>query len=415
MILESRVFQDKYHVITHRPPTQPAETEMKLKKKVPRTVSNSTEKIHTSSHQPVNQLITPAVTMTTRKRNEFLDIPSSDDEEGSERGYDSEAAEETKGRSVKRRRVVAKTTTGFESDDQDGDFGGEEEEEDHDDEEEEGGVAINKNEMKNDDEDQQLSAQPEPQSPSTSTTSKTKDKNKTNKLLKPPKKNKTGVIYLSTLPPYLKPSALKSLLESRGFSPITKVFLTPAPPPTSSSGGSSKRRSNKRKTYTDGWVEFASKKTAKICAETLNASIVGGKKGGWYHDDVWNMKYLRGFKWGDLMEQVQRERSEREAKRRIEDARARKEEKVFLAGVEKGRVLDGIQRKREEQKSRKKLSRGDAEVDGDDEQQKVQVRRLFRQNEVKMGRKDNGGAGAGDGDGKVKLAEDTKRVLGKIF
>ena len=28
---------------------------------------------------------------------------------------------------------------------------------------------------------------------------------------------------------------------------------------------------------------------------------VGGKKGGWYRDDVWNAKYLKGFTWGDLM------------------------------------------------------------------------------------------------------------------
>jgi hypothetical protein len=48
-----------------------------------------------------------SATMTTRKRNEFLDIGSSDDE-GSDRGYDSEELHETKGsrvRAVKRRRL----------------------------------------------------------------------------------------------------------------------------------------------------------------------------------------------------------------------------------------------------------------------------------------------------------------------
>ena len=65
------------------------------------------------------------------------------------------------------------------------------------------------------------------------------------------------------------------------------------------------------------------------------------------------MTFHRGFKWADLMEQVQRERSEREARQRIEDMRARKEDKVFLSGVEKGKVVEGIRKKREEKKKAK--------------------------------------------------------------
>ncbi|KAI5308267.1 Activator of basal transcription 1, partial [Ascosphaera atra] len=150
-------------------------------------------------------------------------------------------------------------------------------------------------------------------------------------------------------------------------------------------------------TYADGWVEFASKKTAKLCAQTLNANIVGGKKGGWYHDDLWNMKYLKGFKWSDLMEQIQRERNEREAKRRIEDARAKKEEKMFLAGVEKGKAVEGIRRKKAEKGAK-------PEED---------VRRVFRQNRV-----------VADGEEKVeqvqeakapKLDANAKKVLSQIF
>jgi ESF2/ABP1 family protein len=189
------------------------------------------------------------------------------------------------------------------------------------------------------------------------------------------------------------------MLEQRGFEPITKIFLAPLLP----SAAGNRRRSNKRKTYTDGWVEFASKKTAKICAETLNAHIVGGRKGGWYHDDVWNMKYLRGFKWTDLMEQVQRERSEREARQRIEDSRAKKEEKMFVAGVESGRVADGMARKNEE-KARRRL---EAEAEKGEEvlQKKIAqpVRRRFQQSEVVQGSKEGA------------VADDAKRVLGKIF
>lgn len=79
---------------------------------------------------------------------------------------------------------------------------------------------------------------------------------------------------VSSLPPYLKPFALKSMLEKRGFDDITKVFLAPLLP----SAAGHKQRSNKRKLYTEGWVEFKNRKVAKICAETLNATIVGGLK-----------------------------------------------------------------------------------------------------------------------------------------
>lgn len=50
--------------------------------------------------------------------------------------------------------------------------------------------------------------------------------------------------------------ALKNMLEKRNFGPITKVFLAPLLP----SASGQKQKSNKRKLYTDGWVEFKSKR-----------------------------------------------------------------------------------------------------------------------------------------------------------
>ncbi|KAJ5295665.1 hypothetical protein PENANT_c001G09268 [Penicillium antarcticum] len=347
--------------------------------------------------------------MTTRTHNEFLDTAASDDET-SDRGYDSEAnVAESKGRAVKRRRTAeTQDFFGVESDEDDSN-------EDLEEEQTRGKGkgksrkqaktkqdAENDEEDSNDDEADQDSAFLE----AAAKIARTKALQPTEKKPKlangkPPKKNKTGVIYLSSLPPYLKPFALKGMLEQRGFEPITKIFLAPLLP----SAAGNRRKSNKRKTYTDGWVEFASKKTAKICAETLNAHIVGGKKGGWYHDDVWNMKYLRGFKWADLMEQVQRERSEREARQRIEDSRAKKEEKMFVAGVESGRVADGMARKNEE-KARRRLEESAKKDEVTEVSQKKiaqPVRRRFQQSEVVQGSKEGA------------VADDTKRVLGKIF
>lgn len=87
-----------------------------------------------------------------------------------------------------------------------------------------------------------------------------------------------------------------------------RIFLTPENPETykqrKRAGG------NKKRSYTEGWVEFVSKRDAKAAAELLNARTIGdgigGKKGvgRFYKDDHWNLVYLRSFKWSHLIEQV---------------------------------------------------------------------------------------------------------------
>ncbi|CAI7632930.1 unnamed protein product [Penicillium glandicola] len=331
--------------------------------------------------------------MTTRKHNDFLDIAASDDEaSGSDRGYDSEAhAAESKGRAIKRRRTTTKQDFSQESDEDEEKDDKEPENEDEDEENEDAGASLAD------------SAQP-----STKSAKSLKAKGKLAKLSKlasgkaPTKKTRPGVIYFSSLPPYLKPFALKGMLEKRGFGDITKIFLAPLLP----SAAGNRNRSNKRKLYTEGWIEFASKKTAKICAETLNATIVGGLKSSWYHDDVWNIKYLSRYSWEDLMQSVQRERSEREAKRKIADAREAREAKMFIAGVESGRIADGMAKKNEEKMKRRLEAAGDGDKElPQPKKAKESTRRRFhfQQNEVVGGSKDGA------------MADDAKRVLGKIF
>lgn len=202
--------------------------------------------------------------MTTRKHNDFLDIAASDDEgSGSDRGYDSEAnAAESKGRAVKRRRTTTTQDFSQQSDEEEDEDDKDLEQKDEDNEDEEGSASLD-----------------DSTKPTTKSAKSLKAKGKLAKLSKlangkAPKKARSGVIYFSSLPPYLKPFALKAMLEKRGFGGITKIFLAPLLP----SAAGHRSRSNKRKLYTEGWIEFESKKTAKICAETLNATIVGGLK-----------------------------------------------------------------------------------------------------------------------------------------
>lgn len=102
------------------------------------------------------------------------------------------------------------------------------------------------------------------------------------------------------------------------------------------------------------------------------------------------------------MEQIQMERATREATQRMADQKAKREDKVYISGVESGRIADGIQKK-EEEKLKRRL---EAEKDGEAKSKSApkparKIRRTFEQSK------------AVKSDG--KLADDTQRVLGKIF
>ena len=183
---------------------------------------------------------------------------------------------------MKRRRTT--TTQDFspesdEDEDEDEEEDKTSEKEDEDNEDEEGGASLE-----------------DSTKPSTKSAKSLKAKGKLAKLSKlangkAPKKTRSGVIYFSSLPPYLKPFALKAMLEKRGFGGITKIFLAPLLP----SAAGHRSRSNKRKLYTEGWIEFESKKTAKICAETLNATIVGGLKSSCELTGIFTIIYVLLF------------------------------------------------------------------------------------------------------------------------
>ncbi|KAF7512977.1 hypothetical protein GJ744_011243 [Endocarpon pusillum] len=314
--------------------------------------------------------------MSTRG-NKYLDAGSSDSDH--EKGYDSEAAEYSKVGTKRRKlsssaaeRVIKADTSDNEAED-DGCFA------------------------------QSLppctEEQPEvaPKSPQLSIKSQNPHTNRSRAL-------KHGVIYLSSLPPYLKPSALRNLLTQRGFSPITRLFL--APSSKVKNHHSSKKSS--RQLYTEGWIEFASKKTAKRCAETLNAAMVGGRKGGFYHDDIWNMKYLRGVGWDDLMAQVREERREEEARRMEERGQIARETKEFIEGVERGKMTRGIQSSR----IKKRKKKDDVEAQPEDPQSaldKANEGFTWRQYKVK------GSGSGGQEGGSAAVSDDVKRVLSKIF
>ncbi len=232
---------------------------------------------------------------------------------------------------------------------------------------------------------------------------------KNNGLLSPSvSKHKPGVVYLSRIPPFMRPSTVKTLLSTHG--PISKIFLTPEPPTTylrrKKSGG------NKKHSFIDGWVEFERKKHAKQCVDAINGQTVGGKKGGWYRDDVWNAKYLRGFGWGDLMQGVRAEEREREERVRVGTKREGRERGEFLKNLERSKVEETRKQKRQMKEENGLIERKDPKIDKTQEPtsngggagKRKGFERRFRQNEVK-----------GNGGRQAEQPDEVQRVLSKIF
>ena len=98
--------------------------------------------------------------------------------------------------------------------------------------------------------------------------------------------SKRGILYLSRIPPRMGPSKVKSLLSD--FGPISRIYLVEEDKVVRKkrrkAGGSGCKR------YTEGWVEFESKKIAKRVGETLNMTRVTNHKRSVHYDDLWNVK-----------------------------------------------------------------------------------------------------------------------------
>lgn len=260
--------------------------------------------------------------MSTRKRNEFLDIEDSEDDE---RGYDSE--EESRARMLPASKRQ-KTVHDSEADDNEENEDSEQAEDDEDDVDD---LPYDKSAELAHLEKLAAGLPSELKLHSTQLGKALP--------LSELKKDKSGVLYLSRVPPFMKPAVLRSLLTPYGA--IGRIFLTPEP----STSRTQRLRSGgtRRKLYLDGWVEFLKKKDAKFVATNLNAQTMGGKKRGRWHDEIWNIKYLTGVKWSHLVEQIQNENAERAARLRFEIQQGKKENKAFLENLERGKMLSGVE------------------------------------------------------------------------
>ncbi|KAI1352356.1 hypothetical protein F5Y01DRAFT_279903 [Xylaria sp. FL0043] len=336
--------------------------------------------------------------MPAEKRNHFLDIDESDND--ASQGYDSEAEQPRKGASKRRKLNEDDGTDEDEPLSADEGCGDEEE--------------VKEGEYNHGDDD---NGQEETQDREKSTKkdkSGLKGSSDLSDIAKPlSKKNlvasekavkRSGVVYISRIPPFMKPGTVRSIFER--FGKINRVYLTPED--SQVRARRLQQGQNRKRNFTEGWLEFIKKSDAKSAVELLNgttlAEIGMAKKGSYYRDDIWSLRYLKGFKWHNLTEQIAAETAERQSRMRAEIIKATKENKEFVRNIQKAKELEGIQSKAaaKQAKNAEKPEKTTAAAAVAPEAESQKSLRQFKQ--FSTGKK-----------GPQEASEATKRVLSKLF
>ncbi|XP_016995125.2 uncharacterized protein [Drosophila takahashii] len=160
----------------------------------------------------------------------------------------------------------------------------------------------------------------------------------------PAKKRKRGIIYISNIPKHMNVTRLREILAEYGT--IGRVYLQPE------KLSSAKAKKNKRKRYnihfTEGWVEFESKRVAKQIVPLLNNKQISTRKKSQFYDSLWSMKYLPRFKWVHLTERMNYEQAVHKQRLHTEVSQARKETTFFQNNLDKSEFL-----KKQAKKARK--------------------------------------------------------------
>ncbi|CAJ0573283.1 unnamed protein product, partial [Mesorhabditis spiculigera] len=159
-----------------------------------------------------------------------------------------------------------------------------------------------------------------------------------------------GITSVSTVWIALE-SASKNLCKSIANETVENVRVHPQEPPKSSrlvlAPENNDRGSKKKRhlTYKEGWVEFSRKSVAKRLAKSLNGVEVQVKAKHPASGTMWLCKYLPGFKWIHLMEQMDYERKVSMQRMKVEITQAKKVAEHFATQVEKGAHLRKLEEK----------------------------------------------------------------------
>ncbi|OUS43448.1 putative TBP-binding protein [Ostreococcus tauri] len=178
-----------------------------------------------------------------------------------------------------------------------------------------------------------------------------------------------GVVYLGTIPPFMKPMRLRQALEA--FGETDRMYLTPEDP--NARARRKKAGGNTGKKFIEGWVEFKDKKKAKKAASALHGREVGGKRRSAHYYDLWNVRYLPKFKWDNLTEEMEYQKALKEKKMQLELSVAKKERDFFLAKMDQAKALEAMKERRAKRRA--------AEGAEDDETEEAALARYHREKE----------------------------------
>lgn len=113
----------------------------------------------------------------------------------------------------------------------------------------------------------------------------------------------TGIVYMSRVPPHMKPNMLRQKLEAHGK--VGKIYMVPTQTPPKDLKTELKARKTqymkRSREFSEAWIEFADKEEAEGIAQMLNCQPMGGKKRSRHSEDLWNLKFVPDLKWDDLM------------------------------------------------------------------------------------------------------------------
>lgn len=155
------------------------------------------------------------------------------------------------------------------------------------------------------------------------------------------------------------------------YGDVERIYLVPENP---SAQMNRKRAGGYRGTeFSEGWVEFSKKSTAKRVANMLNGEQIGGKKRSPFYYDLWNIKYLRKFKWDDLTEETAQKRAVREQKMNLEISAAKRERDFYLKKVDQSHGLNSMQ-----ERVNKKQKTEDTESKGGSSKENKMKRKIIR-------------------------------------
>ncbi|EIE24653.1 hypothetical protein COCSUDRAFT_14459, partial [Coccomyxa subellipsoidea C-169] len=151
-----------------------------------------------------------------------------------------------------------------------------------------------------------------------------------------------GIVYISRIPPHMKPQKLRHMLSQYGE--IGRIYL--APEDAAARKRRKKMGKNTGKNFSEGWVEFEDKQVAKQVASMLNGNPMGGKRRSAYHYDLWCLKYLSKFKWDHLSEEIAYQKAIREQRLAAEISAAKRERDFYLSRVDKAKAVAAQQERK---------------------------------------------------------------------